>query len=65
MSRLFKERHESFSPSEMIALYCRHLHEAVEVFDWKIRMKRLSELRCAQLLLVCCLLTSVMHCIQK
>ena len=44
LSSLFKERHDSFSPSEMVALYCRHLHEAVEVFDWKIRMKRLSEL---------------------
>ena len=44
MSSLFKERHDSFSPSEMVALYCRHLHEAVEVFDWKIRMKRLTEL---------------------
>ena len=44
ISSLFKERHDSFSPSEMVALYCRHLHEAVEVFDWKIRMKRLTEL---------------------
>ena len=44
ISSLFKERHDSFSPSEMVALYCRHLHEAVEVFDWKIRLKRLTEL---------------------
>jgi len=44
MGTLFKERHDTFSPSEMVALFCRHLHEAVEVFDWKIRMKRLSEL---------------------